>query len=522
MWSTTAAGGSDSYGYVSEADLWLQGHLKVAQPWVDQVPWPSRFWTFTPLGYVPSRRDGDAGVILPGYPLGFPMLLAAGKWVGGQEGLFWITPIAALLFVLLTYGIGSRIGAPDAGFVAAWLVATSPIVLMMSLQPMSDIPAATAWAMAIYAIVGRGRFRALASGLAAGLAMLIRPNTGVVMVAFALWFAVDLVRGIRRGVFSIREGVLFAIGLLPGVVTTAWTNNYLYGSPMTSGYGDVHWMFSRAHVWPNAVNYLKWIVGANTPLALGFVAIFLPLRWLWPRLADRAQLATIATFVVALWIFYCFYLPFDAWWYLRFLLPMWPFLMLGVGAVVMAAVRRLPVELAAVVAVLFVALGVYEIAVAKDRFAFDLWRGDRHYVAVGRLVREATEPTSVILSMQESGSVRYYGGRVSMRYDQLDPAWLDRAVAWMSAHGAHPYLLADDWELPAIRERFSGQATLGALDDAVVLTYIGPATVRLVDLVPANRPPSSVGRMVYENYEHLRSIGPVPLPHFVFTDAPGR
>jgi len=45
-----AAGGSDSYGYVSQADLWLRGKLRIEQPWVDEMSWPNRGFTFSPLG----------------------------------------------------------------------------------------------------------------------------------------------------------------------------------------------------------------------------------------------------------------------------------------------------------------------------------------------------------------------------------------------------------------------------------------------------------------------------------------
>jgi hypothetical protein len=32
-WRTEVAGGSDAYGYVSQADLWVHGELRVPQPW---------------------------------------------------------------------------------------------------------------------------------------------------------------------------------------------------------------------------------------------------------------------------------------------------------------------------------------------------------------------------------------------------------------------------------------------------------------------------------------------------------
>ena len=51
-----AAAGSDSYGYVSQARLWLAGTLRVEQPFVEQLPWANRDWMFTPLGTGQRRR----------------------------------------------------------------------------------------------------------------------------------------------------------------------------------------------------------------------------------------------------------------------------------------------------------------------------------------------------------------------------------------------------------------------------------------------------------------------------------
>ena len=40
IWSTRVAAGADAYGYVSQADLWLQGHLHIDQGFGASVPWP--------------------------------------------------------------------------------------------------------------------------------------------------------------------------------------------------------------------------------------------------------------------------------------------------------------------------------------------------------------------------------------------------------------------------------------------------------------------------------------------------
>src|SRR5207248_1851898 len=52
-YGTYAASGSDSYGYVSQADLWLSGHLRVDQRALDLPP-PFDDWALSPLGYHPG------------------------------------------------------------------------------------------------------------------------------------------------------------------------------------------------------------------------------------------------------------------------------------------------------------------------------------------------------------------------------------------------------------------------------------------------------------------------------------
>ena len=88
FFATTVAGGADAYGYVSQAELWQRGKLTVEQPWVADLPWPSRNWSASPLGYRPM----DAAVtptLVPIYSPGLPLLMAGAKFVAGQEGLFW-------------------------------------------------------------------------------------------------------------------------------------------------------------------------------------------------------------------------------------------------------------------------------------------------------------------------------------------------------------------------------------------------------------------------------------------------
>ena len=78
-----AAGGSDSYGYLSQARFWLSGIPRVEQPWVQDFSWPNREWVFSPLGYRPLSPDGT---IVPTYPAGLPIAMAVFLAVFGENG----------------------------------------------------------------------------------------------------------------------------------------------------------------------------------------------------------------------------------------------------------------------------------------------------------------------------------------------------------------------------------------------------------------------------------------------------
>jgi hypothetical protein len=513
IYSTTAASGADAYGYVSQADLWLSGSLKIKQPWVADVPWPGRHWTFSPLGYRPADTAQGLWTIVPTYSPGLPLLMAGAKLVGGQSAMFLVVPVLAAVLVWTTYSIGVRLGSPWAGAIGAWLVAASPVFLYMLPWPMTDVPVAAVWAVSFYFLLGRNAWSALAAGLAAGLAILIRPNLFAGAAVFGLWYVLRLWRdGASGRGAAFRQGAVFALGVLPGVIAVALINRYLYGSPFMSGYGGFSDMLEWKHVEPNVRLYLGWLAESETPLAMaGLAALFVPVRFLWPAAPDRSIFVVIGLFVVSLWALYCAYLVFDVWWYLRFLLPTWPFMMIGAGAIAAAAMRSrfLIVKLVVVAAIVWVGLDAR--GLGSKWSAFDIWQGEQRYPSIARLVNAATERNSVVYSMQHSGSLRYYGGRVTLRYDNLESDWLDRSVAFFSERGVHAYMLVEEWEIPTITRHFKGQKTLAVLEMPPIFRYDGPATVLLFDLANPREPNAPVDHF-QETYANLRSVPPGPTP----------
>ncbi|HEV8348330.1 MAG TPA: hypothetical protein VGQ16_17260, partial [Vicinamibacterales bacterium] len=501
IWNTRAAAGADAYGYVSQADLWLHGNLHIDQSFAAKAPWPLARWTFTPLGY---RPEPDGPRIVPSYSPGLPMLMAAAQAIAGTCAMFWIVPLAGGVLVFATYGIGRRIVRPWVGVAAACLVATSPTMLFMLMAPMSDVPAAAAWAVAVMLAIAETPFAAAASGLAAAIAILIRPNLVPLAAIIGLWMVWRDSHDLR----SLRplRSCVFAVTASSGAIAVAVINARLYGSPLASGYGDLSDAYSWSYLAPNLKRYGEWLVSAETPLMLaGLACLFVPVSALWPTRESRRTLWLLAGVAAAVWASYLVYVPWDAWWYLRFLLPAWPMMAIGAASLI-AAVQALHhggreghggsnlkqsdlssvstvssvvessiFQRASTIAIiaLVVAAGVFNVRRAVRLDVFKQAGGEAKYVETANAIESITPPDAVIISGQFSGSLRYYAGRLTLRWDWLDPEWLDRAVEWLTARGHHVYILLEAPEVDPFRARFGQTSAMGRLDWVPLVTFRG-------------------------------------------------
>ncbi|HXH05106.1 MAG TPA: hypothetical protein VNI83_00800, partial [Vicinamibacterales bacterium] len=137
-WGTFVAGGADAYGYVSQAELWRRGSLRIEQQFARTFPWPHAQWTFAPLGYRPAR---EPGYLVPGYAPGLPLLMAGAQMLAGHCAAYYVVPAAGALAVIAAFVLARALGGAPAGAAAAVLVAASPAFVVQVLWPMSDLPA---------------------------------------------------------------------------------------------------------------------------------------------------------------------------------------------------------------------------------------------------------------------------------------------------------------------------------------------------------------------------------------------
>ena len=500
---STAVGGADSFGYVSEAELFLKGRVAISQPWVREVPWPAALWTFTPLGYTPSRpvRFSFGGytpvqepwAIVPTYSPGLPLLMALGKTIGGLCGPFLVVPIAGALLILSTYLIGLRLGSRSLGLLATLLMMTSPAFLLMQFVNMSDVPVAGTLIFGCWCLLGKTMRSAAGAALGLAVALLIRPNLVPLVPVFVLWLAWRIVRERESRARHVWRAVIVLGGIGAASVATAVIYWVTYGTPFESGYGETAYYFALSHIGPNVRNYVQWFNESHTPLGfLGLIALALPVKSVWPDLPERSPIVLFALITAAVIGEFLIYLVMDNSSYLRFFLVCYPFIMIGLASTAMALARVHP-RAGPVLATALLAIVIGNgIRISAEWRVFDQGLFEAKYADVAAHVRSATPENSVVLAMQHSGSLRYFAGRVTLRWDILKDDRLDQAVDWLAGRGVHTYALFDTYEQTEAVKRFAGQRLAAVLDGPPVFRFgnkvfydlgLPPGTaVRTIDL----------------------------------------
>jgi hypothetical protein len=206
------------------------------------------------------------------------------------------------------------------------------------------------------------------------------------------------------------------------------------------------------------------------------------------------------------------YIQFHEWTFLRFVLPAYPWLFIALAAAAAQVTARTGRAGAVAVAVLLAAVVAHRLDQSHRRGVFAQYRGDDDYVGAAAMTHDHTPDASLILGLIHTGSTRYYGGRMTARYDQIEPATLDAGVAWWRQHGVHVYALLAAWEVDEFTQRFEGQDAAGSLPRRRVVTYAGENTQVLFDLSGAETTtPFVVRRTARREWRVLRGGVTVPL-----------
>jgi 4-amino-4-deoxy-L-arabinose transferase-like glycosyltransferase len=457
-----AVGGSDSSGYVNAARLLATGRVSTPILPPDLLGIPASFdRVFLPLAFVPGP---EPRTMTPFYPVGFPLhLTGLSAVIGWAQGPFLASPLLALGSILLFFLLARELGLPRGyAFAGAALFALCGVFLFQALQPISDV-AATFWALAAVLASLRARRQAswsLAAGAALGMAVLVRPTN--LLLLPALLFALPL----RR-----KSLALFAAGGIPMAIAFGLYNRAAYGHPLRTGWIAVNLLegFAWGYFPARFFDYALTLFSLLTPLV--------PLAWLsvptLRRIGWRDR-ATLLSWFGAYLTFYCFYAVYGPWWYTRFLLPGIPALILAFLLVLREAETRWRLRPAIVGVLLAAVIGWAWLRTDQ----LGVLRVDESQAVIPRSCVWAASQLpekAAVVSMEMSGAIRYYTGRLPARWDWLTPENFPQVRALVESAGYRWYALLIRHEVKLARPRVPGSWSFVGETGAISLWRLEPA-----------------------------------------------
>jgi hypothetical protein len=456
------AAGSDSSGYLNSARLLSKGEFTTLNRTLPSLRYPA--WDFfwqQPLGFAAENQTPR---MAPTYPTGLPIhLLIAAPIVGWEKAARAVNVLNVLVAGLLIYALARHLGlSRDWSLAASSVLWACPLFIYNSLQPLSDSLALT-WGLAtlFFAFKSRTQWKwAFAAGFAFAIAVIVRPTN--------LLLAVPLVLALG---FSWRAWLACGLGGLPGVAWFAFYNLRTYGHAFTTGYGNVGDAFDQKFLIGNLAHFALWVpLLVSVPVALA--ALALP----WVKRAPK-PLNTIIVLAAWLGVFVAFYATYycagETWWYLRFLLPGFPAVILA-GLLVAQAWRASPP---------WILLGlclVGQVILARELRIMVIHKQEREYSVATRWLAAHVPAGSVVFAHQLSGSLQFYNDFVLVRSDLMPSEHLATLHAAAKASGRQIYAALFEREISeAFNERrLTGQWELiGGTEEVRVwhLKSISPA-----------------------------------------------
>lgn len=434
-----ACGGLDSHGYVAFSKLLSRGRLSYPLPDLSWLTVDRPADVASPLGFVPSL---DGRSVVPEFPPGLPILLAAARLAAGPDAVFWVPWLCQIGLVAAVFVLArTRYGTLTAGL-AAVLMAAHPVAAAYAMQAMSDVPATLATVVAVYALAARRKPMPVLAGLAASLAILIRPPLALPMAVLGAmaW------RRIPRATW------LMAMWTLPGLLGLMLLQYVLFGNPLVSGHGSAGHLFTGATLMHNLAAHAKWFLIVQTPLVV-------PALWLGWRTDRPFATATFAVAFAEALPYFFYGVPFDDWEMLRFLLPRIALLVPVAAEGICVLLRRLPQPALRQLGVVAISLAALTASShwLRSHGTLLLSITETKYPRVGEWFNTRTRPESVVLASLHSGSVHYYSGRLTLRWDAIPSDRLVPMLERLAARGTPTYVVLDGtYENTQFERRFAG------------------------------------------------------------------
>jgi hypothetical protein len=383
---------------------------------------------FAPFAFN-ITHPGDANLYL-NYPPGLPVLLAlAQKLTRAANAPYFVTPLAGLVGILVTYWLGKQLFGNVAGLIAAVLLGLSPLYFTFSTDLWSDVPATACllMAMALYVSAassgGRnGAVKAVSAGLLLGYAVFIRYSAAIFALPLALYglmVSTSTVAARRRLLLFFAAFGLVMLGVL-------LFNRIYYGGFLTTAYssqsGWYPWpAFSPAYaLGPSPVG--GWSLVAACKTLLQDLPLALPLGVLGLVTMKRTAAVLLGGTVLVVFGLYACYAFAPTGINARFLLPAVPMICLAAAAGIehvrlhLGAWRRAGLLLPATVILISIFLFRPTVTIVERRAS-----DTQAQIQTLQRMTDATPPNAVFMSYVYNDLISYYGRRSVLNYRRIPP-----------------------------------------------------------------------------------------------------
>ena len=466
--------GSDPYCYAQMAvDFARSGDPRHAFPLVNAIrDLGIAWWPVVHVGYhVP---DGATGLAATVWPVGWPVLLAAGYRLLGEAGLYVWAPLMGLVALAATGVLVAAIWPTGRTrerwlgvALAVWIVATSREQVLQLLVPMADVPAQVFTVLAVWLALQAGERKSWLVALVAGVAMGVAYDVRHSQVLLAPALGVALWQG------STHQRRLLLIAAAAGALLLAapdlWYHRVAMGSVWQPESPEASLIAAR-YWWGNA---RRMAAAMASQQEFGMLLPFL-LYGIWRLWCDRRRVAL----VLLVWLLadggaQLLYGP-VRW---RDLLAVEPALAAltayGSTSLVRAASRLrgatswlrgwLALGLAVLLAWRSSAVVAWPAARAEMTFGYMLPEQRSAFSTLGTLL----EPEAVVGTALNSGPVELYTGRATFRPGDWSPDELETFLEAMASAGRPVYILDDGNEQASTVARLRQEGrleTVRALD----------------------------------------------------------
>jgi hypothetical protein len=458
------AGGSDSSGYMNLARLMAAGHVHVqprAIPGLSRADVPP--FLYVPLGFKPAPNGNG---MVPTYPPGFSLFILASKPLAGWRHAGALAIIVnSLAGLVATYALGRKLGlGRNWAALGVAMVAASPLYLLMSVMVMSDVPS-LAWTTiaVLFALKSRERLPwALAAGAALAVDVLLRPTSALAFIPVAIALGT-----------SPRRWVLLALGGLPGAVFLGAHNLAAYGSMTATGYGNNSVDFGTRYVPETLIHIAVWLPALFTPL------LMLGIGFPWLRSVPARIRWLLGTWILVFVAFYAAYrCTHETWWYLRFLLPATPPMVVGSLLVLRTlcakAARRPAFDLGSIwLAASIAAVVACSNEVSRHLHPLEIGQAEHQYERIADWMQKNVPDDAVCATMQASGAIFYYTHFTFIRWDFVDKGDVEKIETAIQASKKPLYAVLFPFEYNdphALDERMPGQwREVGTVGDVRIM-----------------------------------------------------